>query len=249
MPQISSIDCPKVVDLGHSTSRPALSPTASPFLTFTLFMSLVIASNTSYAASVSGKATVIDGDTLKIGAQVVRLYGIDAPENGQNCKRRNGKSYNCGAAAENALKALVASNTSCTGNTFDNYQRLIGVCESDGLELNKELVLTGHALAFRKFSDTYIQEEKQAAKSKQGIWQGSFENPWDFRAEKWNAASQAAPNPDCPIKGNINRKGDRIYHTPWSRSYKRTKINTEKSERWFCSEAEALAAGWRAPYR
>jgi hypothetical protein len=57
-----------------------------------------------------------------------------------------------------------------------------------------------------------------------------------------------APDPNCPIKGNINSKGERIYHTPWgSRNYDRTKINTAKGERWFCNEAEAVAAGWRAP--
>ena len=59
-----------------------------------------------------------------------------------------------------------------------------------------------------------------------------------------------APDPNCLIKGNINRKKEKIYHTPWSSPhYKRTKINTGKGERWFCTESEARRAGWRAPYR
>jgi hypothetical protein len=67
---------------------------------------------------------------------------------------------------------------------------------------------------------------------------------------QWAGGTQKAPNPDCPIKGNINRDGERIYHTPWgSHSYDRTKINTAKGERWFCDEAEAAAAGWRAPFQ
>ncbi|WP_455115531.1 sunset domain-containing protein [Roseobacter weihaiensis] len=37
----------------------------------------------------------------------------------------------------------------------------------------------------------------------------------------------------------------KIYHTPWSPNYGNTKINTDNDERWFCYEAEALAAGWR----
>jgi len=52
-----------------------------------------------------------------------------------------------------------------------------------------------------------------------------------------------------PIKGNINAKGEKIYHAPWSKHYAATKIDTSKGERWFCSEAEAKAAGWRAAYR
>lgn len=216
---------------------------------FALPLGFFITTSLSHAASVSGKAVVVDGDTLKIGNQVVRLYGLDAPENGQNCKRKNGKSYNCGAASENALKSLTQAETTCVGDTFDNYERLIAVCSSSNTNINQALVLAGHAVVFRKYSKTYIPEEERAASKKVGMWQGDFQNPWDFRSDKWNAASQAAPNPDCPIKGNINRKGVKIYHAPWSRSYTRTKINTGKSERWFCSEAEALAAGWRAPYR
>ena len=111
------------------------------------------------------------------------------------------------------------------------------------------MVLAGHALVFRKFSDTYSEEELAAKRSGAGVWQGNFELPWEFRSKRWTVASQESPYPDCPIKGNINRKGVKIYHTPWSRSYSRTKIDESKSERWFCSEAEALAAGWRAPLR
>ena len=54
----------------------------------------------------------------------------------------------------------------------------------------------------------------------------------------------------CPIKGNINRDGELIYHTPWgSQWYDRTRISTARGEQWFCSEREALDAGWRAPLR
>ena len=49
----------------------------------------------------------------------------------------------------------------------------------------------------------------------------------------------------CQIKGNVNRKGERIYHLPGDREYAKTRINTGRGERWFCSEAEAHAAGWR----
>jgi endonuclease YncB( thermonuclease family) len=58
--------------------------------------------------------------------------------------------------------------------------------------------------------------------------------------------STATPPGGCRIKGNISQNG-RIYHVPGSPSYDQTKIDTSKGERWFCSEAEARAAGWRPP--
>jgi endonuclease YncB( thermonuclease family) len=213
-------------------------------LTVSLLFSTSVIANTF-----TGSPKVIDGDTIVVQSQVIRLYGIDAPENGQKCKNARGKSYSCGKEAEKALKALVESGVSCTGSEFDNYDSLIAVCSNGSADINRQMVLAGHALVFRKFSDTYIDEESAAERSRAGIWQGQFEPPWEFRSKRWAVASQESPYPDCPIKGNINRKGVKIYHTPWSRSYGRTKIDESKKERWFCSEAEALAAGWRAPLR
>lgn len=81
-----------------------------------------------------------------------------------------------------------------------------------------------------------------------GIWATAFETPWDFRSKRWAVAQQNAPD-GCPIKGNISKNGERIYHTPWSHAYGRTAIDAEAGERWFCSEADAIAAGWRPPLR
>jgi phosphatidylserine/phosphatidylglycerophosphate/cardiolipin synthase-like enzyme len=57
------------------------------------------------------------------------------------------------------------------------------------------------------------------------------------------------PDPKCPIKGNVNRKGERIYHEPGDRDYERVVMDLAKGKRWFCSEAEAEAAGWRRAMR
>lgn len=57
----------------------------------------------------------------------------------------------------------------------------------------------------------------------------------------------SAPPADCRIKGNINARGERIYHSPGKPSYGSTRIDTRKGERWFCSVEEAERAGWRAP--
>ena len=112
-------------------------------------------------------------------------------------------------------------------------------------DLGAEMVRTGYAWAFLKYSDKYIYQEAEARAAHVGVWKYDSEPPWDYRAAKWIAAEQVAPK-GCPIKGNISDSG-KIYHAPWSPWYAKTRINETKGERWFCSEAEAVAAGWRAP--
>lgn len=89
--------------------------------------------------------------------------------------------------------------------------------------------------------------EQEAREAQRGIWglsEAQNTPPWEWRRE---GNQQGAPE-GCNIKGNINSKGVKIYHTPAnSSSYGVTRINEAKGERWFCSEAEAEAAGWRAP--
>ena len=80
--------------------------------------------------------------------------------------------------------------------------------------------------------------------ARRGIWAGEFVKPWEWRRGKRLAANDNAVG-QCRIKGNISRSGERIYHVPGGQYYDRTKINPSKGEQWFCSEAEAIAAGWR----
>lgn len=49
----------------------------------------------------------------------------------------------------------------------------------------------------------------------------------------------------CNIKGNVSTRGEKIYHVPGQRYYAETRISASHGERWFCSEQEARAAGWR----
>lgn len=189
---------------------------------------------------------VVDGDTLEINGTVYRLNGIDAPEAGQQCKKPSGASWHCGQASIDAMAELSAGKTvRCEGTKSDGYGRTIGTCFADGIDLGAEMVRTGNAWAFVKYSEVYVQQERQAREERLGVWQGPAVAPWDYRAALWESATQEAPK-GCPIKGNISQNG-RIYHPPWSPWYKRTKINTAKGEHWFCSEAEAIEAGWRAP--
>lgn len=200
---------------------------------------------------VSGPARVVDGDTLEVAAQMVRLHGIDAPETGQDCTGPAGTPWDCGAAATRLLTVSVAGRTvSCVGTEFDRYDRLIATCSTGEDDLGSRMIAEGLAVAYTRFSDDYVPLEALAKKAGKGMWAGSFAEPATFRRDRWNGSAGATPaagQPEgCPIKGNISGNG-RIYHTPWSRWYSRTRIDTSKGERWFCTEAEALAAGWRAP--
>ncbi|MDH3644286.1 MAG: thermonuclease family protein [Gammaproteobacteria bacterium] len=198
---------------------------------------------------ISGVASVIDGDTLEIRGTRIRLHAIDAPESSQTCQRPNGNAWRCGQQAALGLADKIGKRPiSCKERGQGRYGRSIAVCHQGKIDLNAWLVSKGWAVAFRRYSDDYVAQEEEAKVARIGVWKGTFEMPWDYRARVWSEAADVAPDPDCPIKGNINRTGERIYHTPWgSRDYHRTKFNERKGERWFCDEGEAVRAGWRAP--
>lgn len=191
---------------------------------------------------------VVDGDTLDVGGVRYRLHGIDAPEAGQVCNAPDGGTWPCGSDAISKIQDLVQGRTvACEGKGQDAYGRIIAVCFADSNEINADMVRAGLAWAFRKYSEDYTRLEQEARQAHRGVWRVETEAPWDYRASKWFSAVSQSPNQACPIKGNVNRQGERIYHTPWSRDYAKTKINTASGERWFCSEDEAVAAGWRPP--
>lgn len=193
----------------------------------------------------SGIATVIDGDTLDIDGQRVRLEGIDAPETAQTCGRRWVGWWNCGTAATKALVSLIADRrVSCTNRGLDKYGRILGICRAGGDDINSAMVRTGMAWAFVKYSTAYVQLEADAKAANVGVWQGQAEAPWLYREKRWQTAEQIAPG-GCAIKGNVSGNGN-IYHMPWSTWYAKVKVEPAKGERWFCSEAEAQKAGWRA---
>ena len=113
------------------------------------------------------------------------------------------------------------------------------------MNLNAEMVRAGWALAFKRYSERYVVQEEQAERAAVGVWGGTFDPPWEWRAA---IVAESAPD-DCPIKGNISRSSERIYHMPFQDHYDRTRINESEGERWFCTEQEAQLAGWRRALR
>jgi endonuclease YncB( thermonuclease family) len=203
------------------------------------------------AERISGPALVIDGDTLEIGETTIRLFGVDAFEGRQTC-RRDGTAWRCGDAAADKLADLVGTGPlECIKRDTDSYGRTVATCTSGSTDLSAELARAGLALAYRQYSDDYIADEEEARAARRGAWAGEFEAPWDWRRQgSRDSAESSAPvtpdSADCPIKGNINREGERIYHVPGSPYYDPTVIDESIGERWFCSTADAERAGWRA---
>ena len=193
---------------------------------------------------VSGSAKVIDGDTIEIQNTRIRLEGIDAPEATQTCGRRWIGTWPCGQAAATEIGRLVdGQQVDCASRGTDKYGRMLGICVAGGRDINAEMVSRGLAWAFVKYSTTYEGAEADARARKVGIWQGEAQPPWEFRQARWATAEGTAPA-GCAIKGNVTANG-RIYHMPWSPWYDQIRIEPDKDERWFCSEADAVTAGWR----
>jgi endonuclease YncB( thermonuclease family) len=192
----------------------------------------------------AGEVRVIDGDTIAIGETRIRLEGIDAPESAQTCRRKWFGWWACGTAATTALSNMIGSKpVNCAPRGLDKYGRTLAVCFVDGHDINAQMVRQGYAWAFVKYSTSYVKEEAAAKAEGLGIWQGESMPAWEFRAKRWAAAEQQTPE-GCAIKGNITRNG-KIYHMPWSPWYAQIRIEPDKGKRWFCTEAEAIAAGWR----
>ncbi len=203
------------------------------------------------ARIIEGSAQVIDGDTLEIESEHIRLLDIDAPELAQTCIATIEQLHRCGEAAADALAARIdRSPVTCRWDSRDDYGRVLAHCLVDNEDLSAWSVRTGWSFAFVRYSTRLVEEERAARRERLGIWAADeVEEPWTFRQTRWNKAAEDAPD-RCAIKGNVNAKGERIYHLPWSsRFYGRTRIDTSKGERWFCTENEAQAAGWRPAKR
>ncbi len=215
---------------------------------------ILVAAASASPQPIYGIARAGDGDTLTIGETRVRLFGIDAPEFDQVCQR-GGEQWSCGMeAADRLAKLVTGKHVQCYHLGTDQHDRVLGRCSVGTTDVNRAMVATGYAVAFRRYSQDYVTAEDSARASKRGLWSGTFEMPAEVRA---SARSQTPPgraqrtptvskrsaertSRPCNIKGNHSRRGDWIYHLPGMPYYTRT-----RPEAMFCSEAEAQAAGYR----
>ena len=144
----------------------------------------------SFASIFEGIPRVIDGDSLEINGNIIRLFGVDAPEKKQICKKpyfissffRLQKNYKCGLLAASQLEKLINNKpVRCISERKDRYNRYLSICYLKNKDINSWLVKNGHAIAYKKYSKKYILEEQHAKKKKLGIWQGTFQSPEDWR--------------------------------------------------------------------
>lgn len=190
-------------------------------------------------AAITGRASALTGDMLRVNGELVRLQGIEAPGPAHPCFKSNGRRWPCGAAATAALSGLLRGRSiSCQMSGVADAGLRVATCRSGDIDLAAELARTGKVFA----TSAYGNEESAAREAHAGIWQNDTVRPEKWREQVWEEAKRSAPD-GCPIKG-IVRSAARVYAMPWSDGYERERVRQSRGGRWFCNEAEARAAGF-----
>jgi len=220
-------------------------------------------------------AVVRDGNTIQLGDVVYRLDGIDAPELDQVCIDDHADPWTCGVEAREQLAKLVGGRqVGCDdlGPDPAYRKRHVGICTVEGetMSLNQQLVRQGFAISPSSFVKVaFASDQASAQGDRRGLWKGCFANPHDFRIGKKDGTllggacrtdrdseiravlfpNDPAMLPSCNIKGKFAARARvtgniGIYHLRGCPSY----AGLTGPDRWFCSEDDAKAAGFRAAY-
>ena len=135
------------------------------------------------AETIAGDAIVVDGRTLMVSGQMVRLWGLDAPDLDQTCTW-GGKLIPCGRLAQGALMDLIIGAViRCERRRQSESSLNIAVCFADSYDIGANLIHTGWALARHPTSPVYRETERKARAAKRGLWRGEFARPADWRAK------------------------------------------------------------------
>lgn len=190
---------------------------------------------------------VIDGDTIEIsGGKRLRYIGIDTPETDQ-CFGKQATDFNKSLVLGKSVKIIEDVQK------LDKYGRILAYVYTEQGFINMALVEEGYAKAATfppnvRYQELFKKAETAARLKKAGLWQDnscSISTTSDENKESEESVNLNSSPSGCSIKGNINSDGDKIYHTPGQQYYSRTQVDDDKGERWFCSENEAVNAGWR----
>jgi endonuclease YncB( thermonuclease family) len=237
--------------------------------------SLVLLAVLSASQSFAATAIVRDGGTIQLGGVTYRLDGIDAPELDQICIDEHADNWACGVEARDQLSKLIGGrDVRCEdlglGTTYK--KRHVGICTVEGetAPLNQLVVRQGFALNFEPYARGRFKDDEAGAKdNRRGLWKGCFVAPSEFRRGRKDGAllgdscrtdrdreiravlfpENPTMPPGCSIKGKFAVRARvtgnvGVYHLQGCRSYPAL---TEPN-RWFCSEEDAQAAGFRKAY-
>ena len=153
------------------------------------FLMCILTVGINCSADIIGIPKITDGDTIVINDIRIRFTGSDAPESyffgkTQTCLDEDGKEWECGKAATKKLKQLINNQTvRCTDEGLDRYGRTLGICFVGDMDLQAEMVKSGMAVAYLRYSDRYEQQQNYAKKVKAGMWAGVFLEPETWRKE------------------------------------------------------------------
>ncbi len=215
--------------------------------------------------------TVLDGDTVDVESagrrERVRLIGLDAPEmSPPECLAAQSREHLVALIAARPVR-LEADRTQADRDVYGRLLRHVVL--SDGRVAAESVIAAGYASEYTydepyRYRDRFLTAQAAAKRKGLGIWGpecGSATAVAGAATEGTASASKRTttvarqttkPGPPpapadavCLIKGNIAKDGERIYHVPGQRYYEATIITESKGERWFCTEADAVAAGWR----
>ncbi len=203
---------------------------------------------------------VVDGDTIDVSingkTERIRLIGINTPETVDPRK-----PVECfGVEASNKAKELLSGKkvtleSDSSQGERDQYDRLLRyVFLEDATNINLQMIQSGYAYEYTynlpyKYQKEFKEAQQQASVSKIGLWGDTCQTPvTQTQPPSATPVPFSAPisnSNSCTIKGNISSSDEKIFHTISCGSYSKTVIDESKGEKWFCSEQEALDAGWR----
>ncbi len=134
-------------------------------------------------SSAKPRFQVVDGDTVKFGPQLVRMFGIDAPERGQTC---DDGQWHPGTLAKKALENFIAGRpVTCKQVDYDaRNNRPVAQCFAGDDDLQALMVSAGWAWSFGRYSTRYAPEEREAVAGKLGVHGHRCMPAWEWRAQQ-----------------------------------------------------------------
>lgn len=221
----------------------ASKPQGRSFAAVLIVLIVGVGAVPALAQTLQGRVvTVFDGDSFILlvdDTQIgIRMVEIDTPEVGQDWHDQAGRALRGKILRQSIVVDIVDR---------DRYGRLVGKVWLGDRDINREMIVEGHAWAYRQYlrDESLLVDEAAAREATLGLWALADPTPpWRWRHQQQGGEAPKASG-DCTIKGNISSSGERIYHLPGQQYYPQTRISTAKGERWFCTEAAARKAGWR----